>query len=254
MVPSLAGIDPQIEGVAAAGAHEDRGPFRRKPGPVRRDQDVGPHAFAQLRADFAQAGRAGLFTGLDQVLGVEAQPPARFQHGPERRHVDGVLALVVDDSAPIPAITRIAQCPGRAAFGPFGIHAADDVAMAVAQHSERLGILDAFGQQERTLALRVRDDLGGKPHRLEVGDHLVGEVAQEIAGALRVLALGRDGDAARQHGLEGSRRKPPDGASDGGFAGHECSPSGISGTSRRRSRCHRCGAHLRWRCGCPARR
>src|SRR5687768_12587551 len=129
---ALPGVDPHVEGDAAARAEEDSGAFGGQARPVGGDQHVGTEQVPLPRAQLTQARRAHLLAHLDQILGVEAEPAADFEHGAKRADVDRVLALVVDHAAAVPAVTALRQTPRRETLTPAVLKASDDVAMAVA--------------------------------------------------------------------------------------------------------------------------
>ena len=60
----------------------------------------------------------------------------------------GVLALVVDDAAPVEAPVLLGQCPGRQASLPVGVEPANDVAVAIAEHGRQVRVLDPLGIRE----------------------------------------------------------------------------------------------------------
>src|SRR6185369_9905425 len=60
---------------------------------------------------------------------------------------------------------------------------------------------DALGEQERAASAdRIGEQAAPKAEPLERGLHLINQVAPELGLALRVLAFGRDRDAARKIG------------------------------------------------------
>ena len=128
------------------------GRSERRRGP---SEAISTSARKRLRArlaELAQPGRADLLAHFDQQLRVEAEPPARREHPPERREVDRVLALVVGGAAPVPAAAAADDLPRRAAVAPLAVVARDDVAVAVGQHRRQRRILDALGEEHRRRA------------------------------------------------------------------------------------------------------
>src|ERR687886_2889154 len=113
-----------------------------------------------------------------------------------------MLALVVRHAAAVPAVGALRQPPGREARFPIRIEAADDVAVPVAEHGRALA-LDALGIEERALGLRLGQNAAGESESLEGRLHLGLDITGEFGRALRILALGRDGDAAREVLREG---------------------------------------------------
>ena len=93
--------------------------------------------------------------------------------------------------------------------------------MAVAEHGRQRRILDALGDRgtgPRAFAcVRIRQR---EAERFERRRHLGFEIARELSGAFRVLALGRDRDPAREIGLEGAGVEIRLGAGDGGGSAH----------------------------------
>ncbi len=176
-----------------------------------------------LGADLAQAGRAGLLAHLDQPFEIEAEAAAHCEHGGERRDVDGVLALVVGGAAAVVAAVGFDELPGRQARLPVGIEAADHVAVAVDEDGRQAVALATLADQERPARLGMAQHPAGEPERLERGLHLGLDVARKLARPIRVLALGRDGDAAREVGLESTAVEIIGGAGNGGISAHAVS-------------------------------
>jgi hypothetical protein len=158
----LAGVDPEVDRVGAAGAQIDRWPLLRQPRSVGGDQHVGAERFAVLRAQVAQTTGPGLLTHLDEPFGVEAEFAAFLQHGAERREIYGVLALVVGGAAPPIAPLGFDEFPRRDARLPASFESTDHVAMAIAEHGGARGILDPLGEQERGPRFRVSEDAASK--------------------------------------------------------------------------------------------
>jgi hypothetical protein len=92
--------------------------------------------------------------------------------------------------------------------------------MAVAEHGQRVAGLRAPRDQERPAARRIRDEAAFAAERGQRRRDLVLEIALELAGAIRILALGADRDAARELGGETALVEEIGGAGDGGGAGH----------------------------------
>ena len=204
---ALAQVAHEIEVDGAAAAECDGWALRAHARAVGGDQNVGGEVGLVRRHQLGEALGARLLARLDDELDVEAElAAALLAHALEDRHVEGVLALVVGGAAAIDAIAVARGDPGTLALGPLVLQAADDVAMAVAEHGRQLGILDAGGEQHRPLARqRVVVDAGREPHARERGRHLLVQVAVELglAGGQQ-LALGLEADAAGQLGLEGT--------------------------------------------------
>ncbi len=102
----------------------------------------------------------------------------------------------------------------------LAFEAADDVAMAVAEHGRVQRVLDALGEQERPLRLGMGEDAAGKAQRIERRLHLFVDIAAQVGAALRILALRRDRDPAREIGLEGAAVEVAFGAGDGALPAH----------------------------------
>ena len=128
---------------------------------------------------------ACLLARLDHELGVEAEASAALlAHALQHRHVEGVLALVVGGAPPVEAIALAGGDPRTLALGPLLLHAADHVAVAVAQHRRQPGILEARGEQHRALAgQRVIVDARGEAQALEGGRHFLVEIAVQLGQA-----------------------------------------------------------------------
>ena len=118
-----------------------------------------------------QALGAGFLAHLDDELGIEAEPAAALgPHGVERRHVEGVLALVVGGAAAVEAVAVAGRDPRAFALGPLVLQAADDVAVAVAEHRRQRGILDVGREQHRPLVRqRVVVDARGEAEASKAG-------------------------------------------------------------------------------------
>jgi hypothetical protein len=153
MVAALAGVDPDVEVEAAAGAEEDGGALGGEPRAVGADEYVGAEQLLVLGAELPQPRRARLLAHFDEVFGVEAEPAAGLEHRLQGGDVDGVLALVVDNAASVPAVAALGEDPGREPLVPFVVEAADHVAVAVAEHGRKCRVLMPLGEEERPFAL-----------------------------------------------------------------------------------------------------
>jgi hypothetical protein len=171
-------------------------------------------------AQLGQAGRTGLLAHLDQVLGVESQPATDRKHVRQRLEVHRMLALVVGDPPAVPTAGRLDQAPGREPRLPFRFQATDHVAVAVAEHCRPALVLDALGEQEGGLGPRVGEGPALEAHRLEGRLDLLLEVADQRRGLLRILALRRNRDAARQGLAKCTRVELATGKVDGFHARH----------------------------------
>ena len=121
VVATRARVDAQVEVHAAARTQEHGGALGAQARSVGGHEQVGIEQCFVGLAQLAQARRAGFLAHLDQVLGVEAQTPARVQHVGQRLQVDRVLALVVGDAAAVPAAIGLGQRPGRQAGLPIPV-------------------------------------------------------------------------------------------------------------------------------------
>jgi hypothetical protein len=93
--------------------------------------------------------------------------------------------------------------------------------VSIAQHRRPRWVLDALGKEERAvLPARIGDDRAGKAHALEGLGELDLEVLGKRRGALRILALGRNGHAAREVLEEAAIVEIPLGGEDGLRAAH----------------------------------
>src|SRR5262249_2313652 len=133
---------------------------------------------------------------------VEAELAAGGERGLDGGEVDRVLALVVRGTAAVEPVALARQLPGIEPGAPAALLAADHVAVAIGEDSNELGILDALGDQERAVGLRIRVGLPGEAEPGEARPDLFGKVALQLGAARRVLALGGDRHAAREVGEE----------------------------------------------------
>ena len=222
VMPALAQVADEIEIDGAAAAERHGRPLRLHARAVGGDQHVGGEVRLVRGHQLGQALGARLLAHLDDELGVEAEPAAALlAHRVERRHVEGVLALVVGGAAAVEPVAVAGGDPGALALGPLVLQAADDVAVAVAEHGRQLGVLDAGREQHRPLARqRVVVDARGEAQAREGRRHLLVEIAAQLGQAVgQQLALGAEGDAARELGLEGAVLDVFAGAGDGAGAG-----------------------------------
>ena len=95
--------------------------------------------------------------------------------------------------------------------------------MAVAEDGRQLRVFDALGIEKRAARLRMRHDPAAEALRLERRLHLGFEIARELAGAFRILALGRDRHPAGEIRLEGAAVEMLRGAGDGVGSAHAAS-------------------------------
>ncbi len=70
--------------------------------------------------------------------------------------------------------------------------------MAVDEDGGEVVALATLADQERPARLGMAQHPAGASERLQRGLHLGVDVARELGGAVGILALGRDGDAARE--------------------------------------------------------
>ena len=85
---------------------------------------------------------------------------------------------------------------------PLGVQATNDIAVTIAEHGGQTGVFDALREQKRRFGLGLCQCLATEAHRLKRGTHLAVKVAGEHGTTLGVLALGGDGNTARQRLLE----------------------------------------------------
>src|SRR5262249_9791711 len=159
MMATFARIDPEVDRVGAAAAEIDGRALRRQARSIGRNQHIGGKARAVVSANLAQARRARLLAHLDQPFEIEAEPAARCEDGADRGKSDRVLALVVDDAAPVVAALGLGELPRAQTLAPAGIEAADHVAMAVAEHGRQAVVLDALAEQEWSARLGMSQNL-----------------------------------------------------------------------------------------------
>ena len=121
-----------------------------------------------------------------------------------------MLALVVGGAAAVEPVALALQLPGIEPRLPARVLAADHVAVAVGKNRDERRVFDALGDQERAvLGRRVVEDPAAEAQALEAGLHLAGEIAREVGGALRILALGGNRHAAREVGEEAALVEVP---------------------------------------------
>ena len=154
-------------------------------------------------------------------LALKPSLPRVGEHGRLRGDIDRVLALVVDHAAPVVAAVLLGQRPGREARVPSGIEPADDVAVAVAEHGRQGRVLDPLGIEKRPLGARLREGAAREAELLQRRPDFTFKIARKVRGALGILALGRDRDAARKIGLERAGIEIGFGAGNGCGTGHE---------------------------------
>src|SRR5262245_16203287 len=193
MARALAQRELEVEVERAPRAKEERGPARLQARSVGGDQHVGLERRLLPLAKRLQSGRSDLFAGLHEELHVEAEAPARAQHGLERGKVDAVLPLVVGSAAAVDALALARELPGLEARAPLALLSAYHVAVRVAEHGRQPLVLDALGDEERAvLAGGVARDAAFEAHVLKGFGDLGLEIARELRRARRVLALRRD--------------------------------------------------------------
>ena len=228
MMPALAQLDDQVDGVAAARAEKDRRLAGRNARAVRGDQHIRlQKPILVLHAKLVQPDGADFLAHLDQDLDVEAQARAGAfalgKHRRERRDIDAVLSLVVGGAAAVDAVAFHRQHPRRKSRPPQIVEAADGVAVAIDQNGEQGGILDAFRDQERRTR-RIVEHARGETEQSEARCHLIVEITAQGAGAFRLLAGARNGDAAPQIDEELAVVEIGMRAGDRGSAAHEICP------------------------------
>jgi hypothetical protein len=113
-----------------------------------------------------------------------------------------VLALVVDDTAPVIAALLLGQAPGREARFPARIEPADDVAVAVAEDRPQGRVLDPLGIQERPLRTRLRERPAFEAKLLQRGFDFTFKLARKLGRTLRILAFRRNCHATGEVLLE----------------------------------------------------
>ena len=220
MVPAATQIDAQAEIDDAARAQEQRRPFGRDARAVGGEKEIGGEKLAMAGAKLAQARRTHFLSRLDQELGVEAEPAARAQHGGERAHIDAVLPLVVGGAATIEAFASLLEPPGRELVDPLSLQATNDVAMPVSQYRGRRTLFLPFGEEQRPSTRGVGEEAAVEPQQLQAWPHLPFEIRHERLGALRVLTLGRNGDAASEIADEAAIVEIRLGGGNSGIAAH----------------------------------
>src|SRR5205823_3081919 len=171
----------------------------------------------------AQPRRSDLLAGLDQKDRVETKPTTHLQHQFERRHVDRVLTLIVGGAATVEPLAHRFEFPGRKAFMPLRLEAADDIAMAVAKDGRRGTRPAPLGDQHRTAVHGIVDQLARKPEPRKGRRDLISEIGAQHRRTLLDLALGRDRNAASKIGGKTALVEISFGGGDGGGAAHNLS-------------------------------
>src|SRR3954465_5762675 len=88
------------------------------------------------RQTWRRSGDPISFGGLDDELGIEAEPAATgFAHRAERGQIDAVLSFVVGGTTAVPPIARRCRPPGIDPVAPLAGHALDHVTVPVHQNS-----------------------------------------------------------------------------------------------------------------------
>src|ERR1051326_344912 len=217
---ALAQIDVKIDRIAAAGAEKNRRHARRVARAVGADQHVGLEQTVAMRgADLAQARRTDLFGHFDENFAVEAERAAFGHHRLERTEIDAVLALIVGGAAAVDTVALDCDVPGRQPAPPQIVETTYRVAVAIQQYREQARIFDALGDKRRR-TLRIVHDPAAKAEPSQRRGDLIRPIRTQRAGALRLLAARRDGDAPRQIGEEIALVEIRVRASDGIGAAH----------------------------------
>jgi hypothetical protein len=219
MMAALAGLDRQVERDAPPRAQEDGRTSRGQAGPIGRDQHVGAEEVLVSPRELAQSRRAGLLAHFDEKLGIEAERPARFEHGAERSEVDRVLAFVVRDATTVPAALALGHEPGREPVVPSIVETADDVPVPVTEHRRPRRVLDALGEEKRPVALA--EGPAAETERLESRRQLMLDVAPQLRHPVRVLAFGRQRDATREVRVQTSMVEIGRGSRESVCSGHD---------------------------------
>jgi hypothetical protein len=106
--------------------------------------------------------------------------------------------------------------------------AADHITMAIAEHGRRGIRLTPLGDQHRTAAYRVVDDLALKAEPRQRRRDLIGEIGAQHRRARLDLALGRDPDAPGEIGGKAALVEIRFGGGNGGGAAHAGAPDNNS--------------------------
>src|SRR4029077_17888599 len=144
MVPALPRLDREVEIKRTARAERKVRPLAVKPRPVRTDEHVGGEKIALVARELGKAPRPRLLAHFDEIACVEPEIAARLQNSLERGEVDRVLALIVDDPAPVPFVVALGELERIEVVDPAPFHAEHRVAMAVAEDGHERRILDAL--------------------------------------------------------------------------------------------------------------
>ena len=106
---------------------------------------------------------------------------------------------------------------------PLRFEAADHIAMAVAEDGRRGTRLAPLGDQHRTAAHRVVDNLARKAEARKGRRDLIGQIGAQHRRTLLDLALGRDRDTAGEIGGKAAFVEIGLGGGDRGGAAHKVS-------------------------------
>src|SRR5688500_1947377 len=132
-----------------------------------------------------------------------------------------MLRFVVGGAAAVPALAVDGERPRIEVMAPLAFEAADNVAVAVAQHRRQAIALVARRDEERSaLGDRVGQDLGRIAHAPEGRRDLALQIDAELRPALRHLAFSPERDAAREIVPERAGIEVALGAPDRGLTCH----------------------------------
>ena len=226
MVSAFAQINDEIEIFRPPRAEKQCRPVGRNPRPIRGNENVRGERVQVGFDDFLQTGGTVFFARLDHEFRIETEPPPRRQRGRHGAHIERVLSLVVGGAAAVQLVAALGDRPGIEPFVPLVGIAQNNVAMAIAQHGRQPGVLDPFGQQDRTAARdRVVENRTAVPHRLEGGPDLLHKITLQIRQPIGILAFRRNRHAAAQDFQILSIIETCEGARDRRFTAHDAARS-----------------------------
>src|SRR5262249_44805982 len=210
VMPALTQITDKIEVDRASAPQCHGGALGLDARAIGSDEHIGRECRPVRGDQFGQSLGACLLAHLNHEFGIKSQVAAALSaHRIERRHIDGVLTLVVGGPATIQPIAIARGDPGSLALRPRVLQAASPAPVPIAEHGGKLCVLNARGEQHRALSRHwVLEDAHGETQALEGGSHFRVQIAVQLCKAGgQQLALGPIGNTARQVGFEAAAVK-----------------------------------------------
>ncbi len=167
----------QVDGEAAAGAEEEGRPLGAEARAVGGDQHVGLRSSSLFSAQSSRRPGEPISSPISiRYLALKPSRPRVSSTARERRDVDGVLALVVDDAAAVPAAVRLGQRQGERPSLQSRVEAADRHRRGRSRRRSAGAGSSMRSARGTALGLGVVQDAAGEAERLERRPHLVLEV------------------------------------------------------------------------------